>query len=224
MKWIVKLVAESTPGHPVEQEIATLEREDLLSPATVGLSIAEGKLILENLQKNIVATQVQHHNVSLRSCFRCNRPFRTKGYYQPTLRSVYGHVSMRVRRVRGCSCTGTQARSYSTIPTRQNPITPELKYLTAKLAALLPFGRVQDFLSELLPLSAKMTTSTVRNRTMKVGKRLAQSADELAAKPQREPCPEAVMGLDGAYVCSRHPRRERNFEVVVGKVLDGTVR
>ncbi len=47
----VKLVAEPTPGHPVEQEIATLEREDLLSPASVGLSIAEGKQILENLQK-----------------------------------------------------------------------------------------------------------------------------------------------------------------------------
>jgi len=222
MKWIVKLVAEPTPGHAVEQEIATLEREELISPASVGLSIAEGKQILESLQKQIVAMQVQHHNASLKSCFRCGKSFRTKGYYQSILRSVYGRVPMRVRRIRGCSCTGTQHRSSSTIFTHKYPITPELRYLTSKLAALLPFGKVNDFLSELLPLSAKMTTSTVRNRTMKVGKRLAQSADELTAKPQREPCPEAVMGLDGAYVRSRHPRPERNFEVVVGKVLDGT--
>ncbi len=177
-------MAESTPGHSVEQEIATVEREDLLSPASVGLSIAEGKLILESLQRQIVAAQVQQHNISLKSCFRCGKSFRTKGYYQSTLRSIYGNVPMRVRRIRGCSCTGTQNRSYSILPTSKNPITPELKYLTAKLAALLPFGKVTDFLSELLPLSAKMTTSTVRNRTLRVGKRLQKSADVLAGRPQ----------------------------------------
>ena len=88
----------------------------------------------------MVAAQVQHHNRSLSSCFRCGRSFRTKGYYQSTLRSVYGHVPMRVRRIRGCFCTQTQHRSYSTLFTHKYPITPELKYLTAKLAALVPFG------------------------------------------------------------------------------------
>lgn len=224
MKWIVKLVAELAPGYPIEQEIATLEREDLISPATFGLSIAEGKQILENLQRQIVATQVQHHNANLKSCFRCGKNFRTKGYYQSTLRSVYGNVPMRVRRIRGCACMGTEKRSYSTIPTRKNLITPELKFLIAKLAALLPFGKVTDFLSELLPLSAKMTVSTVRNRTVKVGKRLEKSADALTSPPRCEACPEAVVGLDGAYVRSRHQRPERNFEVIVVKVLDETDR
>ena len=170
MKWIVKLIAEPTPGQLMKQEIATLEREDLISPASEGLRIAEGKQILENLQRQMVAAQVQHHHASLKSCFRCGRSFRTKGYYQSTLRSVYGNMPMRVRRIRGCACTGTQHRSYSRVPTRKNPITPELKDLTAQLTAWLPFGKVTDFLSELLPLSAKMTASTVRNRTMKVGK------------------------------------------------------
>jgi len=224
MKLTVKLIAESTPGHIVEQEIATVEREDLLSPASVGLSIAEGKLILESLQRQMVTAQVQHHNVSLKSCFRCGKTFRTKGYYQSMLRSIYGNVPMRVRRIRGCSCTGTQHRSYSTLPTSKNPITPELKYLTAKLAALLPFGKVTDFLSELLPLSAQTTASTVRNRTMRVGKRLQKSADVLEVHLQGETCPEAVVGLDGAYVRARHSRPERNFEVIVGKVLDKTGR
>src|SRR4051812_6445910 len=220
MKWTVKLVAEATPGNTVEHEIATLEREDRLSPAAIGLSIAEGKVILESFQRQMVATQVQQHNVSLRSCQRCGKAFRTKGYYRSMLRSVYGNVAMRVRRLRGCSCTGTQDRSYSALFTNRNPITPELKYLTAKLAALLPFGKVTDFLSELLPLSAEMTASTVRNRTMKVGRRLAQSAEALASPPEHGPCPAAVVGLDGAYVRSRHQHPERNFEVIVGKVLD----
>jgi prephenate dehydratase len=37
---------------------------------------------------------------------------------------------------------------------------------------------------------------------------------------ETDPCKEAVVGLDGGYVRSRHPRPERNFEVVAGKVLD----
>jgi len=50
MKWTVKLVTEVVPGKTIEEEVATIEREDLVSPATVGLAIAEGKLILERLQ------------------------------------------------------------------------------------------------------------------------------------------------------------------------------
>jgi hypothetical protein len=45
------------------------------------------------------------------------------------------------------------------------------------MAELLPFGKVAEFLGELLPSSAKAAVSTVRNRTMKVGKRLEKSAD-----------------------------------------------
>jgi len=88
------------------------------------------------------------------------------------------------------------------------------------MAALLPFRKVADFLDELLPLSAQATASTVRNRAMKVGRRLEKSAEALATPPSRELCKELVVGLDGGYVRNRHRRPERNFEVVAGKVLD----
>ena len=38
-------------GKQIEHEIATIERADWIFPATVGLTIAEGKGILESLQK-----------------------------------------------------------------------------------------------------------------------------------------------------------------------------
>src|ERR1022692_3241861 len=81
MKWTVKLVAEVVDGKQIEHEIATIERADGISPATVGLTIAEGKGILESLQKEIVTAQVQHHDASIPSCPRCGRAYRTKGYY-----------------------------------------------------------------------------------------------------------------------------------------------
>jgi hypothetical protein len=222
MKWTVRLVAEARPGELIEHEVATIEREDLVSPATVGLSIAEAKAIMENLQKQMVEAQVRHHGVSVKSCQRCGRVFRTKGYYRSTLRSVYGNVGMRVRRLRGCSCSGSEKCSFSTLFTSKNPITPELKYLTAKMAAMLPFGKAADFLAEVLPLSAATTAGTVRNRTMKVGKRLHKSAEALAAGAvAAKPFKDLVVGFDGGYVRSRHQRPERNFEIVAGKALDG---
>src|SRR5580700_11703896 len=78
MKWTVKLVAEVVDGKQIEHEIATVERADGISPATVGLTIAEGKGILESLQKEIVTAQVQHHGASIPSCPRCGRAYRTK--------------------------------------------------------------------------------------------------------------------------------------------------
>ena len=221
MKWTVKLVAEVVDGKQIEHEIATIERADGISPATVGLTIAEGKGILESLQKEIVTAQVQQHGASISSCPRCGRAYRTKGYYPSTLRSVCGKVGMRIRRLRGCSCAGSQSRSFSTLFTNKNPITPELRYLTSKMAALLPFGKVADFLGELLPLSARATAGTVRNRTMKVGKRLQKSAEVLATGSSNRPCKELIVGLDGGYVRNRYQRPERNFEVIAGKALDG---
>jgi hypothetical protein len=146
MKWTLKLVTEVVPGKPIEEEVATIEREELVSPATVGLAIAEGKLILERLQRSVVTSQIHRHGASIKSCLKCGKAFRTKGYYQSILRSVYGNVPMRIRRLRGCPCTGSQERTYSTLFTNRSPITPELRFLTAKMAALLPFGKVADFL------------------------------------------------------------------------------
>jgi hypothetical protein len=105
----------------------------------------------------------------------------------------------------GCSCTGSQAHSFSILFTHKNPVTPELRYLTAKMAALLPFGKVADFLAELLPSSAKATAGTVRNRTMKVGKRLQKYAEVLATSLSNDPCKELVVGLDGGYVRNPAP-------------------
>jgi hypothetical protein len=59
----------------------------------------------------------------------------------------------------------------------------------------------------------RQRVSTVRNRTMKVGKRLEKSAEALAASSIHKPCEEALVGLDSEYVSARHRRPERNFEM-----------
>jgi hypothetical protein len=46
MRWTVALVAEIEPGQRIEHEIVAVDRYDRFTPATLGLSIAEGEAAL----------------------------------------------------------------------------------------------------------------------------------------------------------------------------------
>ena len=106
-------------------------------------------------------------------------------------------------------------------------IAPELAYVTAKFAALAPFARVADLLSELLPVGGAVNAGTVRNRTLRVGKTVATLTPVGTQLAEPDAVTSAVtVGLDGGYVRSRHRRPERNFEIIAGKVIgaDGEAR
>ncbi len=90
----------------------------------------------------------------------------------------------------------------------------------AKLAALMPFGKVAEFLGELLPTSAKTNAPSVRNRVMRVGRRLEKAAATAELPSAGLVVEGIVVGLGGGYVRARNGP-ERNFEVVTGKVMAG---
>lgn len=219
MKWTLKLISEFDSGETIVHEVASLEREEaFIKPAGLGMSIEESKQIAASIQSRMVSDQADRHNKALTACRFCGQRLRTKGYYKSIFKSVFGKVPMRVRRVWGCQCRDAENRTFSSLPTGKNPTSPELKYLTSKLAALMPFGKVADFLGELLPASAKTNASSVRNRVMRVGRRLEKpSADSKSARAEA-PAKKIIVGLDGGYVRGR-TGPERNFEVVVGRVL-----
>jgi hypothetical protein len=50
MKWTVTVVAETEPGHVTQHPLVQVEREDTITPASLGLSIAEGKTIVAAIQ------------------------------------------------------------------------------------------------------------------------------------------------------------------------------
>ena len=63
--------------------------------------------------------------------------------------------------------------------------------ITARYAALIPFGKVAAFLSELLPMGGAQNTGTVRNRTLRVGHEIVQQHLRETAKrpPAQVPSP-----------------------------------
>ena len=104
---------------------------------------------------------------------------------------------------------------------RDAAVAPELAYVTARYAALAPFGKVAALLSDLLPVSGTQHASTVRSRTLRVGAEVMQAH---AAETAKQPTAAAtggpvVVGLDGGYVRSRHRAEGRRFEVIAGKVI-----
>src|SRR5271166_1928723 len=124
----------------------------------------------------------------------------------------------------GCSPVPARARvgrSFAALDLGNDAVAPELAYVTARYAALAPFGKTADLLSELLPISGAQNAGTVRNRTLRVGEAVVQPHSTMTAQQTTpQPAEPVVVGLDGGYVRSRHRQKERHFEVVAGKVID----
>ena len=89
--------------------------------------------------------------------------------------------------------------------------------MTARYAAVAPFGKVAALVSELPPLGGTQHASTVRNRTLRVGAEVVQAH---AARTTNQPSSSlVVVGSDGGYVRSRHLGEGRHFEVIAGKMI-----
>jgi len=219
--WRVKLVAELRPGVMTETEVARIERDEQAGLAELGLQLAEAKQLTAALQAQIVPAQVAVVGEHRRWC-ACGRVLASKGHYLAKFRSLFGDVSVRVRRLLVCPCQGPgEAKSFAALDLGQDAVAPELAYVTARYAALVPFGKVAALLSELLPMGGAQNAGTVRNRTLRVGEKVVQQHSTGTAKRSSAQAAGPVMvGLDGGYVRSRHRREERHFEVVAGKVID----
>jgi hypothetical protein len=223
--WRVKLVAELRPGEVTETEVARIERDERAGTADLGLRLAETKQLMAALQDQIVPAQVAVVGEQCRSCVSCGRRLASKGHYPVTFRSLFGDVPVRVRRLLTCPCQGHGgAKSFAALELGNDAVAPELAYVTARYAALAPFGKVAVLLSELLPMSGAQNAGTVRNRTLRVGETVVQRHSTEMAKPTAmspaTPVVPVVVGLDGGYVRSRHRQEERHFEVIAGKVID----
>jgi hypothetical protein len=221
--WRVKLVAELGPGVTTETEVARIERGEEADLAELGLRLEEVKRLTAALQAEIVTAQVATAGERRRRRTACDRPLAGKGHYRTTFRSLFGDVPVRVRRLLACPCHGRpgEPKSFAALDLGGGAVAPELAYVTARYAALAPFGKVAALLAELLPLGGAANAGTVRNRTRRVGEDVVPPhAAETGKRPAAGVAGPVVVGLDGGHVRSRRPEEERHFEVIAGKAID----
>jgi hypothetical protein len=190
---------------------------------TIGLSLDDGKRLLQTVQQHVVAAQTREMTGPYRLCRVCHREQRLKDYRVRRLDTVLGTVRFRSPRLIACDCQPpcfmelTFCPFMFLIPERA---TPELQRLQASLASEVSYRRAAEILGRFLPVSTSHNHATIRNRTLRVGERL-QAAGHCPPAPEpslvKTPT-EVTLAIDGGFVRSQSVAETRNFEVLTGRI------
>jgi hypothetical protein len=178
--------------------------------ANLGLTLAEAKLLLVQVQQEVVAAQAHRQAMFRPHCQSCSGRCHVKDWRLHRIATLFGEVRVKLPRFMcaGCGC-GETGVSW---PSRCRS-TPELDRLQARLSALMPYRVAADVMLHLLPVDAGKSPETLRSHTLQVGKRIGEAAVE---KPPAAAAPITVT-LDSTFIRSREDG-ERHLEVRVGNV------
>ena len=220
-------------------DIAVIER-DVLSPATLGLSIEEAKGLLAGVQTVVATEHCADALSNVEHCEDCGRRFAHKETRHLQVRSLYGVVTVPNPRWWTCICNSADRTTFTPLaallPER---FTPELGLVEAKLAAHMAFSAAGNLLGELLPVGRAVHGNEARRHVHRIGARLdaeLDAADEYAhmdgsghaLRALPKPDMPLVVNIDGGYVHSsaQTSRRDGWFQAVCGTVTrhDGQVR
>lgn len=193
----------------------------------IGLTLAESKQLLKDLQQHVIRRQVEAYVESRALCEDCGRRRGSKGAHQIRFRTLLGKVRLRSPRLRRCRCRTDGVLSFSPLAELLSERTsPELRMMEAKWSALVSYGLATRALQDLLPVDERLDASTVRKHTLKVAKRCEKELDEQEPTLCREHGEQSAdetherepitVGADGGYLRLWH-ERGRSFEAVVGK-------
>ncbi len=211
MAWIVRLVTTGADGEEQCADVMTIDRPDDLSDvANLGLTLADGKLLLAGLQQEVVAAQARNHAVRRPDCSRCGGVCCVKDYRAHAVATLFGQVTVRLPRFCCAGCGGIEAGIEWPAHCRS---TPELDQLQAHLCALMTYRIAAGVLAQMLPVDAGTDPETLRRHTLNIGEVLR---DEAAIKPARA-ASAIVVTLDSTFIRSCEDG-ERHLEVRVGNV------
>src|SRR5271155_3148118 len=226
MKMRVQLVIEDASGASTCADIAVIERhtDDL-----IGLSLGEAKAMTGAVQRKMVEAQARETINRGSICSACKQPPRRNGKHRVSYRTPFGRLDLDSPRFYHCRCQTHARQSISPLAVwLGGHISPELQYLEAQFAALLPYGVSAHMLGTVLPLERATSVTTWKRHVATLGARLDREAHEriVAAPvlnefglPKRNPL--QAIGIDGGYVkaADAPSRHEGWFEVMVGKSL-----
>src|SRR2546427_10294295 len=140
MKVSVQVVTRSDDGQESIREVACVERVDL-TPETLGLSLAEGKTILQAIQEVVVEWQIHAYLQQQRTCPQCGKARGSKGMHHMVFRTIFGVLPIDSPRLYHCPCQAHTTTTFSPLATLlPDHTTPELLFLETKWAALVSYG------------------------------------------------------------------------------------
>jgi len=165
--WIVRLVKTVDGGEELCVDVMKINRpDDLDHISSLGLTLADGKLLLAGLQQEIVAAQTRGHAVRRPDCRNCGGVCHVKDYRDHAVATLFGQVTVRLPRFRCAGCGGNETGHGWPSHCRS---TPELDQLQAHLCALMPYRVAADVLEQMFPVDAGKDVETLRRHALKIG-------------------------------------------------------
>jgi hypothetical protein len=231
---VMELIGED--GEEIGREIVADMTKVTMCAEDLGLSLAEGKILLARIQQKMVETQVDLWLTENRETD--GRRLRHKGYYPVTFHTLFGDVRLRSPRYALPKSEGRNGPA-TVSPLRQlilDHIAPERLYLETRWASLVPYAAAAELLADVLPIDCGTNATTVRQHALKTAARIERELTEERVSFMQDSCPRdwmnqpipdgrIVIGLDGGYIRDRDDRK-KNFELIVGRSLpeDGDPR
>src|ERR1700693_2465479 len=176
LEWTLRWVGRGIDGQSRSFDVMAISRLGGLGDiANLGLTLAEAKLSLAQVQPQVVAEQANTHAMFQPDCRSCGATCHVKDWQPHRIATLFGEVRVRLPRLvcAGCGCGETGVRWAS--PCRS---TPELNQLQARLSALMPYRVAADVMQHLLPIDAGKSPETLRSHTLLIGEQLGDAAAE----------------------------------------------
>lgn len=232
MQWRVTLEAIDPTGDKYRGEFSFDKDIGRSQDGELGCSLKDGKTIMAEIQRIVVQREIDLYLEFRRVCLDCHSRRQIKDRRTRKIETVFGIIEIESPRYRICQKCHPYT-DFTSTPVSEiipNRATPELMRLSAKLGALMPYRQAAEVLSTFLPDQTAKRFTTLRNRTLKVGKAI-QNADfdrwwhELREKKHHEPQNELplandlnreiVLSIDTAFVPRTKRKGGRTFEAVV---------
>jgi hypothetical protein len=112
MTFHIHVIAIADNGSEQVHEIPCLQRTEL-KPETLGLTLAEGKAILGEIQRVVVEQQTAHCVAAQWQCSACGRSRQSKGHHELAMRTVFGNITLLSPRFLHCDCQPHKTKSCS---------------------------------------------------------------------------------------------------------------
>ncbi len=107
---MLRLVEIGAEGEGPCTDVMQISRSgDLRDIAGLGLTLAEAKLLLAGVQREIVAAQARDHAVRRPNCPRCDGVCRVKDYRDHAVSTLFGQVTLQLPHFRCAACGGIEA-------------------------------------------------------------------------------------------------------------------
>jgi hypothetical protein len=98
MEWTLRLVGTGIDGQSRSVDVMAIARpEGLGEIAYLGLSLAEAKQLLSQVQQAVVAAQADRHAMFRPDCQSCGRMYHAKGWRPHRIATLFGEVRVRPR-------------------------------------------------------------------------------------------------------------------------------